>query len=65
MARVLPSRNPPVKIARHLDSAGEVGYASDGKKITGDIGKFAVTNEETDAKKALARRSQPYPCASA
>ncbi len=44
-----------MKIIRHLDSAGKIGYASDGKKIAGDIfGKFAVTNEKADVKKTLA-----------
>ncbi len=44
-----------MKIIRHLDSAGRIGYASDGQKITGDIfSQFSVTGEKADIKKVLA-----------
>ena len=47
---------PPImKIIRYQDSRGTIGYAGDGKKITGDIyGKFTVTDEPADIQKLLA-----------
>lgn len=44
-----------MNIIRYLDSAGRIGYASQGKRITGDIfGQFTVTNEPAAVRKLLA-----------
>ncbi len=44
-----------MRIIRHLDSHGRIGFAVDNRKIHGDIfGKFSVTNEPADVRKVLA-----------
>ena len=44
-----------MRIIRYLDSQGQPGFATDTRKISGDIfGKFSVTNEPADIHKLLA-----------
>ena len=44
-----------MKITRYQDKQGQIHYAGDGKKMTGDIfGKFTVTNEPAQVAKLLA-----------
>jgi len=44
-----------MRIIRYLDSQGQPGFATDNRKISGDIfGKFSVTNEPADIHKLLA-----------
>lgn len=44
-----------MKITRYQDATGNIGYATEGKRITGDLfGKFTVTNEPADIRKVLA-----------
>jgi len=43
-----------MRIIRYLDSQGQPGFATDNRKISGDIfGKFSVTNEPADIHKLL------------
>ena len=43
-----------MKITRYLDSQGQIHYAADGHKITGDVfGQFIVTTKPADAQKVL------------
>ncbi|MEI6085283.1 MAG: fumarylacetoacetate hydrolase family protein [Verrucomicrobiota bacterium] len=44
-----------MKITRYQDSKGNIHFAADGKRLTGDLfGKFTVTNETADVRKLLA-----------
>ena len=44
-----------MRIIRYLDSHGQPGFASDNRKISGDIfGQFSLTNEPADVRKVLA-----------
>ena len=44
-----------MRIIRYLDSHGQIGFATDNRKISGDIfGKFSVTDEPADIRKVLA-----------
>ena len=44
-----------MRIIRYLDSQGQVGFAADNRKISGDIfGAFSITNESADVRKMLA-----------
>jgi 2-keto-4-pentenoate hydratase/2-oxohepta-3-ene-1,7-dioic acid hydratase in catechol pathway len=44
-----------MKIIRYLDATGEIQFAADGKRITGDVfGQFTVTGEPAAVRKLLA-----------
>jgi len=44
-----------MRIIRYLDSQGQVAFATDNRKISGDIfGAFSITNESADVRKMLA-----------